>query len=132
MTEHLTDEQLAGYRTLDFLATNRTDLDRASAAVAATRALVREVDRLRAALAAPITVEWTGDVSHSNDPADLTTVKCFDVDHPTRDVILRISLDNCEALGSMLLDPPGPLDEDGIPICACTTEPVHQHGCPHF
>jgi len=48
MTGPLTDEQLAGLRALDFLDAAITDFDRACAAVAATRALVREVDRLRA------------------------------------------------------------------------------------
>lgn len=50
MSVPLSDTHLAAYRDLSFLDGAITQFDQTAAAVAATRVLVREIDRLRAEL----------------------------------------------------------------------------------
>jgi hypothetical protein len=71
-----------------------------------------EVERLTAELAQartePIIARWTEGVVHHDAG---TTVQCVDADDPLRGIALELTVDGREALGLMLLDPKGEMDQ---------------------
>ncbi len=79
---------------------------------AAMAPLLAEVERLRAELAQartePIVARWSRGVTHHDAG---TTVECVDVDDPLRGIALELTLDDREALGLMLVDPEGEMDQ---------------------
>ncbi len=63
---------------------------------------------VRAQIAEPIVARWTEGVVHHGAG---TTVQCVDADDPLRGIALELSVDDREALGLMLLDPEGEMDQ---------------------
>ena len=63
---------------------------------------------VRAQVAEPVVARWTEGVVHHDAG---TTVQCVDVDDPLRDIALELTVDGREALGLMLLDPDGEMDQ---------------------
>jgi hypothetical protein len=78
---------------------------------AAMAPLLAEVERLRAELAQarePIIARWSDSVIHHDGG---TTVQCVDADDPLRGIALELDMDDREALGLMLVDPDGEMDQ---------------------
>ncbi len=63
---------------------------------------------VRAQVAEPIVARWSKGVTHHDAG---TTVECVDADDPLRGIALELTLDDREALGLMLVDPDGEMDQ---------------------
>jgi hypothetical protein len=63
---------------------------------------------VRAQVAEPVVARWTEGVVHHDAG---TTVQCVDVDDPLRGIALELTVDGREALGLILLDPKGEMDQ---------------------